>query len=171
MEVFEYYGQIMESGQLSLPVQIRERLPVKEKVRVMVFLDQNDSCWEKTSTHSFLGGYGLGAPASMMRYQFGDVLLVSWEKNGPATIKRPAVVLYDNGDRELLVCAVTGKPRFMPTDFKISSWKEAGLLDDSYVRTAKLFSFPKHMIDRKLGELTVEDTWWLQQILRRMFDV
>lgn len=106
----------------------------------------------------------------MTRYNFGDVLLLECGDDGTATAKRPAVVLYDNGDPDILVCAVSGKPCFTPTDFKVASWKDAGLLRPSYVRPAKLAGLSKYRINRKIGMLGAEDSWWLKKVLRRMFD-
>ena len=56
MEVYEYYSQVSENGQLTLPEELKNRLDAKTKLRVMIFLEKDDSDWEKTTAIKFFQG-------------------------------------------------------------------------------------------------------------------
>lgn len=57
MEVYEYYGQVSENGQLTIPEELKNRLDMKAKLRIMIFLENDDSGWEKTTAINFFQGY------------------------------------------------------------------------------------------------------------------
>ena len=57
MEVYEYYSQVSENGQLALPEELKNRLDAKTRLRVMIFLEKDDSEWEKTTAIKFFQGY------------------------------------------------------------------------------------------------------------------
>jgi len=57
MEVYEYYSQVSENGQLTLPEELKNRLDAKTRLRVMIFLEKDDSEWEKTTANKFFQGY------------------------------------------------------------------------------------------------------------------
>ena len=57
MEVYEYYSQVSENGQLALPKELKSRLDTKTRLRVMIFLEKDDSEWEKTAAIKFFRGY------------------------------------------------------------------------------------------------------------------
>lgn len=49
----------------------------------------------------------------MIRYELGDILLIQFPFTDPSKVsKRPVVVLYDNGDMDVLLCRVTTRPYF-----------------------------------------------------------
>ena len=57
MEVYEYYGQVSENGQLTLPDELKKHLSPKEKIRIMIFLDRGESEWKNAAAKNFLQGY------------------------------------------------------------------------------------------------------------------
>ncbi len=57
MEVYEYYGQVAEDGYLTLPDELKGRLTAKSKVRVMLFLEDEEFLWKKMAAEDFLRGY------------------------------------------------------------------------------------------------------------------
>ena len=106
----------------------------------------------------------------MMTYDFGDILLIQFPFTDPARVsKRPAVVIYDSGDQDVLLSRITARPYFSPTDINIIYWKESGLLKESYVRVGKMATLEKDMVNKKLGELRSEDKVRIKQILKQMF--
>ena len=106
----------------------------------------------------------------MTHYKFGDVvLLVFPQTNLKETAKRPAVVIYDAGDLDILVARVTSQEYFSATDHKIKKWKEAGLLTKSYIRLAKMATLEKGMVLKKLGSLASDDVAAMREILKKMF--
>lgn len=106
----------------------------------------------------------------MTTYKFGDILLLGFpQTNLRETSKRPAVVIYDAGDLDILVVRVTSQEYFSATDHKIKKWKEAGLLVESYIRAAKMATLEKGMVLKKLGSLASGDVRALKDILGKMF--
>ena len=106
----------------------------------------------------------------MMTYNFGDILLVRFPFTDQLRVsKRPALVLYDDGDLDILLCRVTTRPNFSPADLDINSWKEFGLLKKSYIRLGKMATLQKDMVDKKLGELLSGDLTRIKQILKQIF--
>ena len=105
----------------------------------------------------------------MTHYKFGDVvLLVFPQTNLKETAKRPAVVIYDAGDLDLLVARVTSQEQLTPTDHTIKKWKEAGVLTKSYIRLAKMATLEKGMVLKKLGSLASDDVAAMREILKKM---
>jgi len=108
----------------------------------------------------------------MMTYNFGEILLMRFPFTDSSRLsKRPAVVLYDGGDLDILLCRVTTQPHFSFTDFKVTDWRIGGLLRESYVRVEKMATLEKDIISRKLGKLVPEDINKIKKILKNMFDI
>ena len=57
MEVYEYYGRIAEDGHLTLPEELKTKLDPKSKIRIMLFVENEESLWEKTAAIKFFQGY------------------------------------------------------------------------------------------------------------------
>jgi mRNA interferase MazF len=72
---------------------------------------------------------------STISYQAGDVVLVDF----PFTVSgqgkpRPALVILDTGDADVLLARVTTQSRATPYDVTLAGWAQAGLLAPSIVR-------------------------------------
>jgi mRNA interferase MazF len=106
----------------------------------------------------------------MTSYSFGDILLLRFPYSDMGGIaKRPAFVLYDSGDMDILVCRVTTQRHSTTADFDLNDWKSAGLLRRSHVRIAKMATLEKQVVERKLGKVSALDIAKAQKIVRRMF--
>jgi len=57
MQVFEYYGQMSENGQLNLPDELKKQLKPKTKLRVMIFLEKDEQGWKNMTAMKFFQGY------------------------------------------------------------------------------------------------------------------
>ena len=102
----------------------------------------------------------------------GDILLIKFPFTDSSRMsKRPALVLYDNGDLDILLCRITTRPYFSSADMALDSWKETGLLKRSCIRLGKMATLQKDMIDKKLGQLLSDDLTRIKQILKNMFDL
>src|SRR3990172_11419608 len=108
--------------------------------------------------------------AYMIRYKLGDILLLGFPQTDmKGTTKRPAIVLRDDGDLDVMVARITSQEYLSPSDHKIRNWKEAGLLNKSYVRLGKIATLEKGLVLRKLGSLSAQDINSIKDILRKMF--
>ena len=98
------------------------------------------------------------ATISTTTFEFGDIVLVEFPLSESTQRKRrPAMVVLDIGDADVVVAPITTRKRFDQGDFHIDEWAQAGLLRDSWVRLAKISCLTKSDIARHLGRLALRD--------------
>jgi mRNA interferase MazF len=106
----------------------------------------------------------------MTTYNFGEIVLIAFPHTDlEGMSKRPAIVLYDSGDQDILVARVTTQEYNTEGDYKIREWNKCGLLTESYVRLGKQATIAKRFVLKKLGELERVEIEALKSILKRMF--
>jgi mRNA interferase MazF len=92
---------------------------------------------------------------STTTYKWGDVLLVAFPRtDATGTVKRPALVLYDERDEDVMVARVTTQTARSTSDVALTDWKAAGLVAPSVVRLSKVATIKKSLVDKSLGALT-----------------
>ncbi len=95
----------------------------------------------------------------MTSYELGEVILVTFPHTGTAgKTKRPALVILDIGDADIVLAPITTRERTGAGDWQLQSWSKAGLLRPSWVRLAKIACLNKRAISRRLGRLAAEDS-------------
>jgi hypothetical protein len=57
MKTYEYYGEILPDGHLSLPEDLKNKLKGDSKIRVMLLLDEDEKAWDQLTMSQFLEGY------------------------------------------------------------------------------------------------------------------
>lgn len=94
-------------------------------------------------------------------YEPGDVVFLLFPfADVRGAKRRPALVLIDTGDDDIVVARVTGQQPQSPFDAVLAEWQQAGLLIPSAVRIHKIATLEKRLVERKLGILTPGD--WAQ---------
>lgn len=107
---------------------------------------------------------------STTTYNLGDIVLVEFPHTDLKGIsKRPAIVLYDSGDRDVLVARITTRAFTTTSDYKIQKWQECGLLTESYIRLGKQATVEKQCVVKLLGHLESSEVESLKSIMRAMF--
>ena len=107
----------------------------------------------------------------MTRYESGDVVLVNFPfTSGAGSKHRPAIVVLDAGDLDLVVARVTTQSAATPFDVTVADWRAAGLLGASHVRLHKLATLLKSDVYRKLGRLQSADCNAIAAVLQRVVD-
>jgi mRNA interferase MazF len=105
-------------------------------------------------------------------YSIGDILLIAFPfTSGGTSKKRPALVLLDTGDADVLVARITSQISNSEYDIIIDEWQNAGLLVPSYIRLHKLATLEKVLIDKKLGELSALDLEKVREKLTEIFGI
>jgi len=108
----------------------------------------------------------------MTAYRFGDIVLIGYPHTDLKGVsKRPAIVLFDSGDQDVLVARVTTQEYMSDVDYRILDWEKAGLLAESYVRLHKQATIEKRYIVRKLGTLGAEEIERVKSILRKIYSL
>jgi len=57
MEAYEYIAEVLPEGNLSVPADLKDKLSQKPKIRVMLFLEDDEDTWNKLARSEFLKGY------------------------------------------------------------------------------------------------------------------
>lgn len=106
----------------------------------------------------------------MMTYEVGDVVLVDFSQSGAQERKRrPALVLLDVGDADVVLAPITTRERTGPGDVRLHRWREGGLLRESWARMAKVACLSRADITRRLGHLSAEDMTEVSRAWRKLF--
>lgn len=86
---------------------------------------------------------------------FKQVILISFPfASGREVKRRPALVLLDAGNVDILVARITSQDVDADYDAKLVEWEPAGLLLPSVIRLHKLATLQKLLVDRQLETLT-----------------
>lgn len=106
----------------------------------------------------------------MTDYNFGDIILVEFPHTDlQQTSKRPALILYDSDDQDVLVARITTQQHSTETDYKILNWTKSGLLAESYIRLGKQATIEKQYIIKRLGNLEISEKENIKSTLRKIF--
>jgi mRNA interferase MazF len=109
------------------------------------------------------------ATPSTTSYQTGDLVLVDFPFTVTGSGKpRPALVILDTGDADVLLARVTTQSHTTAYDVPIAGWKRAGLLAASNVRLHKLATLAKSRVKRRLGTLNKADRQSVVAVLRQI---
>ena len=93
----------------------------------------------------------------MTRYKFGDIILVLFLQPDGVRKKRPALVILDYGDDDIVLAPITTTERKGKGDYEIKEWQNSGLLLESWLRLSKIACLAKDDIERTFGKLTLSD--------------
>ena len=109
-------------------------------------------------------GYDVG------QYRTGEIVPLPFPFTGTLAIRRrPALVLLDTGDADVVLARITSRPPRTPFDFQIVEWRQAGLPLPSAVRLDKVATLEKYIIERKLGVLDVDDLEQVRATVQRLW--
>lgn len=90
----------------------------------------------------------------MTTYSFGDIVLLAFPfTDTKKKKKRPALVLFDSNDGDVILCRITSQLTNTDYDYIIEDWDICGLLLPSVVRLHKIATLEKALIEKKLGFL------------------
>jgi mRNA interferase MazF len=104
-------------------------------------------------------------------YRPGEIVLLSFPFADAAGAKRrPALVVLDVGDQDVLVVRVSGQVAQTAFDVVIQDWQRAGLVLPSVARVHKVATLEKRLVQRRLGTLTRDDWQRVSGAIRQMFE-
>ena len=102
-------------------------------------------------------------------YRFGEILILPFSYTDLQSSKRrPALVLVDTDDEDVLVAKVTTKEYGSPYDISLPDWKMEGLRAPSFVRLHKLLAVEKTHIIERIGMLSAADMERVRDAFHRM---
>ena len=105
----------------------------------------------------------------MINFQPGELVLVDFPFTaGGQGKRRPALVILDTGDADVLLARVTTHAQSTMYDVPILGWQQAGLLAPSIVRLHKLATLAKTRIQKTLGKLDANDRTQVAAVLKHI---
>jgi len=105
----------------------------------------------------------------MTNYKFGDIVLVDFIQSDGDRKRRPALVILDIGDSDIVLAPITTKERNEEGDYKLKNWSESGLLKESWIRLAKITCLDKNDITRRLGRLADYDNREIISLWKKLY--
>ncbi|MCI0489837.1 MAG: type II toxin-antitoxin system PemK/MazF family toxin [Blastocatellia bacterium] len=94
----------------------------------------------------------------MSNYSPGEIVLLSFPfSDATGAKRRPALVLFDAGDNDIIVARVTSHIARTALDVELAEWQQEGLLIPSLARVHKVATLEKRLVERRLGTLTPGD--------------
>ena len=106
----------------------------------------------------------------MTTYAPGELLLVDFPfVSGAVSKLRPAVVILDTGDDDVVLARITTQGHRTAFDLPIVEWRGAGLRAASWIRMHKLVTAEKACVNRRLGSLLAADRQMVAAQLKATF--
>jgi mRNA interferase MazF len=101
----------------------------------------------------------------------GTIVLMEFPfTDGQNSKKRPALIICDSNDGDIIVCRITSKIYKTPWDIEIKSWEKFGLKLPSVVRLHKIATLEKHLIHSILGELDSKYKNKITAVFKKLID-
>ncbi len=106
----------------------------------------------------------------MQNYRFGEIVLLKFPFVEQQEAKRrPALVLLDSGDADILAARITSQDVYTEYDVVLDDWRQSGLLIPSVVRLHKMATLEKRLVERRLGVLTQKEMLNVQAKLQQIW--
>jgi len=90
----------------------------------------------------------------MDKLNFGDIVLLRFPYTDGQTYKRrPALIINDYNDGDIIVCRITSQIHKSKQDVYIDNWEKSGLKLPSLVRVHKIATLEKDMVEIIMGKI------------------
>ncbi|MFC2087152.1 type II toxin-antitoxin system PemK/MazF family toxin [Bacteroidota bacterium] len=90
----------------------------------------------------------------MDKLNFGDIVLLKFPYTDSITFKRrPALIIHEFNDGDVIVCRITSQIYKTPYDIFIDDWEKCGLKLPSVIRVHKLASLEKILVEKIMGKI------------------
>ena len=90
----------------------------------------------------------------MDKLNFGDIVLLKFPFTDGKTYKRrPALIINDFDDGDIVVCRITSQIYQTKNDIFINDWENSGLKLPSVIRIHKIATLEKDMVDIIMGQV------------------
>ena len=90
----------------------------------------------------------------MDKLNFGDIVLLRFPYSDRQTFKRrPALIVNDYNDGDIIVCRITSQIYNSKQDVYIDNWEKSGLKLPSVIRVHKIATLEKDMVEIIMGKI------------------
>jgi len=103
---------------------------------------------------------------NMSILSFGEIVLLKFPfTDGEKSKRRPALILADTEDEDIIVCRITSKLYNSEFDFEIKNWEKTGLKLQSVIRLHKIATLEKGLVDQSIGMIDKK----LKKLIKQQF--
>lgn len=103
--------------------------------------------------------------------EFGDIVLLKFPfTDGIKFKKRPALVISDTMDGDIIVCRITSQLYETKYDVLIQDWKDVGLKLPSIIRGHKIATLDKEMVERLMGRIDESTGEKVKRIIKNLIE-
>lgn len=105
----------------------------------------------------------------MNQLVFGDIVILKFPfTDGNSFKKRPALVINDFNDGDIIVCRITSKIYNSTHDVLLNEWEKSGLKLASVVRVHKIATLEKELVEAHLGKINESEKLRIKLILANL---
>ena len=107
----------------------------------------------------------------MDKLNFGDVVLLKFPfTDGKSYKRRPALIINDYDDGDIIVCRITSQIYETLNDVNINDWEKSGLRLPSVIRVHKLATLEKDLVEVKMGQIDNSTKEKIRIIIAKLTD-
>jgi len=107
----------------------------------------------------------------MSKFEFGDIILLKFPfTDGKKAKKRPALVINDFLDGDIIVCRITSQIYSSKQDVFIENWESTDLKLPSIIRVHKIATLDKKMAEKIMGKIDDSHKKKVNKILSSISD-
>jgi mRNA interferase MazF len=107
----------------------------------------------------------------MDKLHFGDIVLLKFPfTDGKSYKRRPALIINDCDDGDIIVCRITSQIYETPYDLNIIKWEKSGLRLPSVIRVHKLATLEKVLVEVKMGQIDNSTKEKIRIIIAKLTD-
>jgi len=107
----------------------------------------------------------------MDKLNFGDIVLLKFPfTDGKSYKRRPALIINDYDDGDIIVCRITSQIYETQYDLNIINWEKSGLRLPSVIRVHKLATLEKDLVEVKMGQIDNSTKEKIRIIIAKLTD-
>ena len=107
----------------------------------------------------------------MNNLNFGDIVLLRFPFTDGNTFKRrPALIINDCLDGDIIVCRITSRLYNSKYDIYIDNWEKSGLKLPSVIRVHKIATLEKNMVEMIIGKIDEASKVNIRNIISNLAD-
>ncbi|MCF8458867.1 MAG: type II toxin-antitoxin system PemK/MazF family toxin [Bacteroidales bacterium] len=107
----------------------------------------------------------------MDKLSFGDIVLLKFPFTDGKTFKRrPALIINDFNDDDIIVCRITSQIYKTKNDISIDDWEKSGLKLPSVIRIHKIATLKKDMVELIMGQIDISTKEKIRKIILKLTD-
>lgn len=108
----------------------------------------------------------------MDKLHFGDIVLLKFPFTDGKTFKRrPALIINDSEDGDIIVCRITTQIYKTKNDIYVDEWEKSGLKLPSVIRVHKIATLEKDMVELIMGQIKKPTKEKVKKIISKLTDL